>query len=156
SRIHGPKMDEAVIAKLSGGGTANDPGKARHPINCVDQAQAAAYCDFVGKRLPTEGGWGVAARGSDGREYPWGGARPGCDRGNFARAAGDDCGGRPKGTMEVGSFPAGRSSSGALDMAGNVWEWVADGWDANVYHKGPQTDPMAQFLGGKGVLRGGS
>ncbi len=156
SRIHGAHVDAAQIAKLGPACTGGDPARARHPINCVDQAQAAAYCAFAGKRLPTEAEWEYAARGADGRDYPWGNAPPSCERGNFSRPVTESCGGRPRGTIEVGSLPMGKSAAGALDMAGNVWEWVADGWDPQAYARGPQTDPLAPFTGDKGVLRGGS
>src|SRR5262249_4091558 len=135
--------------------TATDASKGRHPITCVDQAQAATYCRWAGKRLPTEAEWEYAARGVEGREYPWGNDAPDCDRANVARNPGQGCG-RAKGTVEVGSLPAGASASGALDMAGNAWEWVADGWDPGVYAKGTQTDPAVPATGEKAVLRGGS
>ena len=155
-RIHGAHVDDAQIAKLAPACTGGDPARVHHPINCVDQGQAAAYCAFVGKRLPTEAEWEYAARGTDGRDYPWGNAPPSCERGNFARPPGESCGGRLRGTLEVGSLPIGKSPFGALDMAGNVWEWVADGWDPQAYQRGPRTDPVAPFSSDKGVLRGGS
>jgi hypothetical protein len=87
--------------------------KASHPINCVSVDEAKTYCTWAKKRLPSEEEWEYAARGSDGRMYPWGGEAPGsqlCWTG--------------KGTCAVGSFPSGRSPFGVLDMAGNVWEWT--------------------------------
>ena len=90
---------------------------ADHPINCVDAAQAVAYCRWVGKRLPTDEEWEYAARGSDPRHYPWGDAGV-AERACWARRAGQ------QGTCPVGSFPSGVSPFGALDMAGNVWEWT--------------------------------
>ncbi len=156
TRPHGAHMDEAQVAKFAAGCTAADPAKARFPINCVDQIQAAAYCAFVGKRLPTEAEWEYAARGTDGRDFPWGTSPPSCDRGNFSRPLGESCGGRPRGPIEVGTLPMGKSAWGAFDMAGNVWEWVADGWAPQAYQQGPQTDPKLPFVGDKGVMRGGS
>jgi formylglycine-generating enzyme required for sulfatase activity len=109
-----------------------------HPMNCVSFDDAAAYCRWAGKRLPTEEQWEYAARGTDGRAYPWGHEAPsperlnGCDQG-CARAArrptetiaprlgGDD---RWEATSPTGAFPAGVSPFGAFDMAGNVAEWV--------------------------------
>jgi formylglycine-generating enzyme required for sulfatase activity/serine/threonine protein kinase len=156
ARIHGAHIDQAQADKLASSCTTTDPAKMRHPVNCVDQSQAAAYCAFVGKRLPTEAEWEYAARGLDGREYPWGTSPPSCERGNFSRPTGDSCGGRARGTLEVGTLPMGKSAWGAYDMAGNVWEWVADGWEPKAYAQGPQRDPRFPFTGDKGVLRGGS
>ncbi len=100
------------------------PEKNRHPVNCVDAIQAEAYCAFVGKRLPSEDEWDYAARGGDGRKYPWKDGPPLaqlCWNGD-----GNDLGkGNRQGTCPVGAFPAGASPSGALDMAGNVWEWTS-------------------------------
>ena len=94
-------------------------GREKHPINCVDWNQASKFCAWKGKRLPTEAEWEKAARGTDGRKYPWGNQRVIC---NYAVVA--DCGG---GTQLVGSKLAGASPYGALDMVGNVWEWT-DSW----------------------------
>ena len=100
------------------------PGLDAHPINCIDFAEAGRYCTFVGKRLPTEPEWEIAARGLDGRKYPW---RDGPPADNLCWSGdGNDQGrGNRQGTCPVASYPAGASPSGALDMAGNVWEWTA-------------------------------
>ncbi|MEO7327026.1 MAG: bifunctional serine/threonine-protein kinase/formylglycine-generating enzyme family protein [Minicystis sp.] len=156
ARPHGAHMDEAQVAKFAAGCTSADPAKARFAVNCVDQAQASAYCAFVGKRLPTEAEWEYAARGTDGRDFPWGTSPPSCDRGNFSRPLGESCGGRARGPIEVGTLPMGKSAWGAFDMAGNVWEWVADGWAPQAYAQGAQKDPKFPFVGDKGVMRGGS
>ncbi|WP_437660770.1 bifunctional serine/threonine-protein kinase/formylglycine-generating enzyme family protein [Sorangium sp. So ce1182] len=156
SGLHGPRATDADIEQRGALCTAADTAKSQHPISCVDQAQAAAYCASVGKRLPTEAEWEYAARGTDGREYPWGNEPPGCAHAVVSRAPGQVCGGRGRGTQDVGSAKAGASPSGALDMAGNVWEWVADGWDPGAYAKGARTDPVVPATGSKGVLRGGS
>ena len=94
-------------------------GREKHPINCVDWNQASKFCAWKGKRLPTEAEWEKAARGYDGRKYPWGNQRVICD---YAVVA--DCGGR---TQLVGSKLTGASPYGAVDMVGNVWEWT-DSW----------------------------
>jgi len=153
--VHGPELREGEAEKFAPFCTEHDPAKASHPINCLDRAQAEAYCAFAGKRLPTEAEWEYAARGGEGaRLYPWGDDEPTCEMGNFSRVAGQ-CGGRPKGTLPVGSFPDRVSPFGALDMAGNVWEWVADGFDPSAYAEKERKDPRASS-GRKGVLRGGS
>ncbi|MDI1481304.1 bifunctional serine/threonine-protein kinase/formylglycine-generating enzyme family protein [Polyangium sp. y55x31] len=154
SGVHGPGVDEAEATKFAPFCTEPDPAKARHPINCIDHGQAAKLCAFLGKRLPTEAEWEYAARGKDDRLYPWGEEPVACTLGNFARAAGQ-CPGRAKGTMPVGSFPDHASPFGALDMAGNVWEWVADAFDPGAYTKGERKDPLVA-TGAKGVIRGGS
>jgi eukaryotic-like serine/threonine-protein kinase len=155
SSVHGPGVDDAVVAKFSPFCTGNDANAARKPINCIDYAQAEAYCAFVEKRLPTEAEWEYAARGTDERVYPWGNTNPSCLMGNFGRNAGE-CAGKPRGTVEVGSFPEYASPFGALDMSGNVWEWVADVFDPKAYTQETRRDPYVKKPGDKGVLRGGS
>jgi formylglycine-generating enzyme required for sulfatase activity len=113
----------AARACRAAAGPAKD---GRLPVAGVSYLDAAAYCSFVGKRLPTEFEWEKAARGVDGRPYPWG-AELACERGNFGNFAGDGrcaedgAAGRP---VPVGSFPQGASPYGVLDLAGNVAEWV--------------------------------
>jgi formylglycine-generating enzyme required for sulfatase activity len=121
---------------------AADPSFLKLPMTDVDWNDAQAYCKFAGARLPTEAEWEKAARGEDGREYPWGNDAD-CERGNWGSFEGegpcaDKNPGRP---MPVGQFPSGASPYGVLDLGGNVWEWVADKYDE---------DPKRR------VVRGGS
>ena len=145
----------------------NHPDRGDHPVNCVDWGQAVAYCRWLGRRLPSEAEWEYAARGSDGRLYPWGNEPPSASRLN---ACGRECvawGKRVLGrdwpamydaddgwatTAPVGSFPAGASPFGALDMAGNVWEWTAD-WHGS-YPDSPVTDPRGPATGTGRIDRG--
>lgn len=91
------------------------PDRLRHPMNCVTDGEAAAFCAWRGRRLPTQDEWELAARGTDDRPYPWGNDAP----------ADQLCWKQPA-TCVVGSHPSGASPSGALDMEGNVQEWTAD------------------------------
>jgi formylglycine-generating enzyme required for sulfatase activity len=101
------------------------------PMTNVSWHEARSYCAFARGRLPTEAEWEKAARGSDGREFPWG-DEPDCTRGNWGNFEGEgpcaqsDQGRNPGHPVPVGSYPRGASPYGVLDLAGNVWEWVED------------------------------
>jgi formylglycine-generating enzyme required for sulfatase activity len=96
-----------------------NPLYAEHPVVAVSRTQARAYASWVGGSLPTEAQWTRACQGDDGRTYPWGNQMPDATLANYNSIVGD--------TTAVGSYPTGASPYGALDMVGNVWEWVEDG-----------------------------
>jgi len=123
-----------------------DAEYAHHPVVYVSWFDAQAFCEWVGGRLPTEAEWEYAARGPEGRIYPWGDEPPSDAFANYGSNVGD--------TTPVGSYARGESWVGALDMAGNAWEWVADWYDD--YPPTAQPNPTGPETGDFKVLRGGS
>ena len=144
-----------TVAETGGMCNRDVTGKENDPINCVDWNQSKAYCEWAGARLCTEAEWEYAARsGGKSQVYPWGSEDATCQYAvmNDSGAGGYGCG--TGGTMPVCSKAAGNSEQGICDLAGNVWEWVADWYDD--YPSDPQTDPTGPASGSSRVLRGGS
>ena len=128
------------------------------PINCVDRAQATTYCEWVGGVLPTYAQWEKAARGTDARPYPWGWSEPNCAVASVKDGDGPSIasmGCHHRGAAPVAGFAAGASPFGVLDLSGNVWEWVQDGYDPATLKVGG-TDPTVKDPSKLGILRGGS
>lgn len=130
-------------------------GKENHPMNCVTWYGAKAYCEWAGQRLPTEAEWEKAARGTDGRKYPWGNEEPNC-----TYAAISDNYGSPgcttEGTLPEGGKIAGMSPYGLYDVAGNIGELVSDWYGEDYYKVTPFNDPTGPVSGEYRILRGGS
>jgi serine/threonine-protein kinase len=131
-RIDRTEVTRAMYARCVTAGRCAKAGEAPGadlagdlPVTNVSWHDARAYCAFVGGRLPTEAEWEKAARGTDGREFPWG-ADADCARANWGNYEGEGpCAGKNPGRpVPVGQYPKGASPYGVLDLAGNVWEWV--------------------------------
>ncbi len=130
------------------GPASNLNGRETAAVTQVSWNDASAYCAWVGRRLPTEAEWEKAARGTEGALFPWGNELPDATRLNADH--------RYTGPVAVGSTPAGASPYGALDMAGNVWEWVSDYYASDAYATAADTDPTGPASGDGHPFRGGS
>jgi serine/threonine protein kinase len=157
------EVTNAMYALCVAAGVCNQPGDTSsatrtsyyddsqyrdYPVTYVDWNQAMAYCEWAGRSLPSEAQWEKAARGTDGRNYPWGNTAPDANLANYKQNIGD--------TTAVGSYPSGASPYGIMDMAGNVWEWVADWYGETYYSSSLASNPQGPSSGTYRGLRGGS
>ncbi len=131
----------------------NQKEDINRPVVGVDWLDAKDFCEFFGKQLPTEAQWEKAARGTDGRKYPWGSDDPGPLFANFASGVSFSYN---KSLVPVGSYESGKSPYGVYDMVGNVWEWVLDNYDKAYYQVASQKNPPGPSTGDYKVIRGGS
>ena len=144
--------DGDVLIAMNGDVWQPKSGFADHPVIEVSWYGARAYCEWVGGRLPTEAEWEKAARGGlEGELYPWGDEDPVCTPGAENGAQYVSCDGS---TVPVKTFSP--NGYGLYDMAGNVWEWVADWYDGDYYVKSPENNPTGPEEGSARMLRGGS
>ncbi len=129
-----------------------NPDFADFPVLMVNWNKAQDYCSWRAASLPTEAQWEKAARGTDVRIFPWPGEAADCSLANFWNNE-PSC---QRDTITVGSYPTGVSPFGLFDMAGNVWEWVADFFDPDYYSSSPAENPTGPGDGDYRVVRGGS
>ena len=156
-------VTNAMYAKCVSAGVCNQPNNLsslthssyygkhafdNYPVINVTWNMADTYCKWAGRQLPTEAQWEKAARGMDGRIYPWGNSAPDNTLLNYNSNVGD--------TTAVGNYPKGASPYGALDMAGDVWQWMADWYSDTYYQSSPSSNPFGPDSGQVRVMRGGS
>ncbi len=148
---YGQCVSDGVCTPPKDRGLFDDVRRAQHPVTNVTWRQAHTYCQWRGARLPTEAEWEKAARGTDGRRYPWGNGDEPIKKWVADRTIALN----GNGTMAVGSRPETASPYGALDLVGNAWEWVRDWYAEDYYATAPYQDPQGPFRGTFRVLRGG-
>lgn len=145
-------------------------GYDQHPITCLNWQQASDYCNWLGKRLPTEAEWERVARGLSGKKYPWGNV--GYDEATLVANIADITVKKAHpdqipwgaeyyddgfaGTAPIGSYPKGASPEGALDLIGNAWEWTSDKYSETYYQISPKNNPSGADSGSQHVVRGSS
>jgi formylglycine-generating enzyme required for sulfatase activity len=144
------KCVEAGVCEVPSVEEYDPVGKGNWPVE-VTWVAAQAYCAWAGGRLPTEAEWEKATRGIDARTYPWGGEKPDCTRTNHDSLREGFC---YAGLAPVGSYPAGASPYGVLDMVGNAEEWVNDWYGADYYAISPEQNPLGPDSGVYRVARG--
>ena len=151
NRLYALCVDAGVCsppADATGGPYYRDPEFGNYPVVGVKYEQAQVYCEWIEGRMPTEAQWEKAARGPGGSTYPWGDEDPNLGLLNFDNNIGA--------TSNVYAYPGGASFYGALDMAGNAFEWVADWFDLNFYLTSPSENPIGPVSGERRAVRGSS